>query len=89
MSLCYKGHNMDNYHRTDGRCGGCHFDNNKKYRKTEKGAIMNNIREANRRSTLERKLYIVKWYAKRRIAAKLERISELEAELKTELARIR
>ena len=79
--VCYQGHILANYHRKDGRCGGCHELRQKRYRATSKGHQIQLDRESKRRRNPERIYYRVKWLLKASINAKRQKIAELERTL--------
>lgn len=75
---CIYGHDVTKYNRSDRRCGQCHVERNRRYRKTQQGKILETAREERRRRNPERWYYKLKWYLTKKIESSKQKIAELE-----------
>lgn len=66
---------------SDGRCAKCHYERNKRYRKTPNGHQLDLAHESRRRKRSNRIIYRMKWYVSKRIETKTALIAQLEEEL--------
>lgn len=76
--LCPKGHDTSRYNRADGKCGGCHYEKNKRYRATPKGHAKQRAYDKKRAATFARYFYRYRWHLRRRIAEKTARLEREE-----------